>query len=29
MLVVTATAIFRHPAFLRLIRDIKGQEQAA
>lgn len=27
MLVVTATAIFRHPAFLRLIRDIKGQEQ--
>ena len=29
MLVATATAIFRHPAFLRLIRDIKGQEQAA
>ncbi|MHA6732195.1 ABC transporter permease [Devosia sp. A369] len=29
MLTVTATAIFRHPAFLRLIRDIKGEEQAA
>lgn len=29
MLAVTAAAIFRHPAFLRLTRDIKGQEQAA
>lgn len=29
MLAVTATAIFRHPAFLRLIRDIKGKEQVA
>lgn len=29
MLAVTAGAIFRHPAFLRLIRDIKGQEQVA
>lgn len=29
MLVVTSAAIFRHPAFLRLIRDIKGQEQSA
>ena len=29
MLAVTATAIFRHPAFLRLIRNIKGQEQVA
>jgi simple sugar transport system permease protein len=26
MLAVTAAAIFRHPAFLRLIRDIKGKE---
>jgi simple sugar transport system permease protein len=28
MLVVTATAIFRHPAFMRLLRDIKGEERA-